>query len=144
MHCTIHIDGGARGNPGPAGVGVVIQDTSSDAYLHEAGYYLGEATNNVAEYRGLIKGLEVAAELGAKRILVVSDSELVVRQINLEYKVRNANLKPLFERATALLGRFGKWQVTHTRRENNRLADQLANRAMDAKQDVSFSRVEDD
>ncbi|MEL7087003.1 MAG: ribonuclease HI family protein [Planctomycetota bacterium] len=139
MHCTIHIDGGARGNPGPAGVGVVIQDTANDKYLYEAGYYLGEATNNVAEYNGLIKGLEVANELGAKRILVVSDSELMVKQINGQYRVKAENLKPLYQDAVKLLGRFGKWEMTHTRRENNKLADQLANRAMDAESDVSFS-----
>ncbi|MEO1236476.1 MAG: ribonuclease HI family protein [Planctomycetota bacterium] len=139
MHCIIHIDGGARGNPGPAGVGVVVQDTASEEYLHEAGYFLGEATNNVAEYNGLIKGLEVAADLGAKRILVVSDSELMVKQINGQYKVKADNLKPLYRSAVGLLGRFGKWEMTHTRRENNKLADQLANRAMDAESDVSFS-----
>jgi ribonuclease HI len=139
MHCTLHIDGGARGNPGPAGVGVVIQDTATEEYLHEAGYYLGDATNNVAEYQGLIKGLQAAADLGATRVLVVSDSELMVKQINGQYKVKAANLKPLYGEAVALLGRFGKWQITHTRRENNKLADQLANRAMDAAADVSFS-----
>ena len=142
MHCTIHIDGGARGNPGPAGVGVVIQDTANDKYLHEAGYFLGEATNNVAEYQGLIRGLQVATELGATRILVVSDSELMVKQINGQYRVKAANLKPLYQQAVGLLGRFGKWQMTHTRRENNQLADQLANRAMDAAADVSFSSTD--
>ncbi len=139
MHCTLHIDGGARGNPGPAGVGVVIQDTANDTYIHEAGYFLGEATNNVAEYHGLIKALEVAVELGATRVLVVSDSELMVKQINGQYRVKAENLKPLYQQAVKLLGRFGKWQVTHTRRENNKLADQLANRAMDARADVAFS-----
>jgi ribonuclease HI len=142
MHCTIHIDGGARGNPGPAGVGVVIQDTAQETYLHEAGYFLGEATNNVAEYQGLIKGLEMAGKLGAKRILVVSDSELMVKQINGQYRVKAENLKPLYQQAVGLLGRFGKWEMTHTRRENNRLADQLANRAMDAAADVSFSSTD--
>ena len=142
MHCTIHIDGGARGNPGPAGVGVVVQDTANDTYLHEAGYFLGEATNNVAEYQGLLKGLEVAKELGATRILVVSDSELMVKQLNGQYRVKAENLKPLYQRAVALLGGFGKWQMTHTRRENNKLADQLANRAMDAASDVSFSSTD--
>ena len=142
MHCTIHIDGGARGNPGPAGVGVVVQDTANDKYLHEAGYFLGEATNNVAEYRGLIRGLQVANELGATRILVVSDSELMVKQINGQYRVKAAHLKPLYQEAVGLLGRFGKWQMTHTLRENNKLADQLANRAMDAAADVSFSSTD--
>ncbi len=114
----------------------------NDTYLHEAGYFLGEATNNVAEYQGLLRGLKVANELGATRILVVSDSELMVKQINGQYRVKAENLKPLYQQAVALLGRFGKWQMTHTRRENNKLADQLANRAMDAAADVSFSSTD--
>jgi ribonuclease HI len=137
MPHTLHIDGGARGNPGPAGVGVVIHNADQSEPVFEAGYYLGETTNNVAEYQGLIRGLEQALERGINDIQVISDSELVVKQIHRKYRVKAANLKPLFETATQLLGRFENWDVTHTRRENNKRADELANLAMDARADVT-------
>jgi len=139
MHVLIHTDGGARGNPGPAGAGVCIVDADTDEALHEAGYYLGETTNNVAEYTGLLRGLERSLELGATHVSVRSDSELMVRQINGQYKVKAPNLKPLFQDAMALLGRFEKWDVGHVRREGNKRADQLANAAMDAQTDVDYS-----
>ena len=135
MHCVIHIDGGARGNPGPAGAGVVVQQTDGDV-LHEGGYFLGRITNNHAEYRGLLIALGVAQDLGAEAIQVYSDSELLVRQINGQYRVKAENLKPLFKEAVQRLGGFGKWAVEHVRREKNQRADQLANMAMDLKEDV--------
>ena len=138
---TIFIDGGARGNPGPAAAGVVIQDAASGKFLHEAGYFLGKTTNNVAEYQGLLHALARAQELQAKSIEVHSDSELLVRQINREYRVKTAHLRPLFDEAQRLLAQFDSWSISHLRREDNTLADELANRAMDAGDDVFFESV---
>ncbi|MFW6059268.1 MAG: ribonuclease HI family protein, partial [Phycisphaeraceae bacterium] len=135
-HLILHIDGGARGNPGPAGVGVVLADADDSTPLHEAGYYIGRATNNVAEYRGLVRGLELAAAMHAQRITVRSDSELLVRQMSGEYRVKSAALKPLHQQAQTLLRRFEQPTVEHVRRELNARADELANLAMDAKRDV--------
>lgn len=124
------VDGGARGNPGPAGFGVAIK-TLDGELVKELGGYLGRATNNVAEYSGLIAALEAAHELGAEELEVFSDSELMVRQMNGQYKVRNEGLKPLFAKAKALAGRLGSVRISHVRREENREADRLANEAMD-------------
>lgn len=136
MNLTIHVDGGARGNPGPAGAGVVIADSDTGKAVHEAGYYLGQTTNNVAEYSGLIKALERATELGGKRVRIVSDSQLMVKQVLGEYKVKADHLKPLVARVQQLLRGFEKAELTHTLREGNKNADRLANLAMDAKADV--------
>lgn len=138
MRCVIHIDGGARGNPGPAAAGVVIRDADTDEYLHEAGYWLGEATNNVAEYQGLLHALKAAAKFNVASLHIHSDSELMVKQINGEYRVKSPNLRSLFDEACQLLRGFDEWKMTHVRREKNKLADELANRAMDAKTDVQF------
>lgn len=135
MKCVIHIDGGARGNPGPAGAGVVVEDGDGNI-LHEGGYFLGKATNNHAEYRGLIRALEVAGEHSATAVVVHSDSELLVRQVNGQYRVKADHLKPLFKQAFDLLKQFRQWRVEHIRREQNARADQLANMAMDLKEDV--------
>ncbi|HKQ48317.1 MAG TPA: ribonuclease HI family protein [Phycisphaerae bacterium] len=135
MKVTIHIDGGARGNPGNAGAGVVLRGADGGTLL-EAGYYLGHQTNNVAEYTALLKGLEAAKRAGATELSVFSDSELLVKQINGEYRVRNAALKDLFDDAFARLRSFDKWEVRHVRREQNARADELANLAMDACADV--------
>lgn len=140
MDVVIHIDGGARGNPGPAGAGVIVQDAATGKYLHEVGYYLGRATNNYAEYAGLVKGLEVAGQLGAQRVTVRSDSQLMVRQLSGEYRVKSPTLRPLFDQAKALLGGFAGCEVTHVPREKNELADRLANHAMDAKSDVDYTQ----
>lgn len=131
----IYVDGGARGNPGPAGAGVVIQDSGGKT-LFAGGYFMGHATNNVAEYTGLLRGLEQAQALGAKSVRAFSDSELMVSQINGVYRVKNAGLKPLFEKATGLIGRFAKFQITHVRREKNKQADLLVNQAVDARRNV--------
>ena len=136
MRCVIHVDGGARGNPGPGAAGVVLVDTDSGEPVYEAGYYLGRTTNNVAEYTGLIRALEAALVRGVSDAEVYSDSELMVRQINGQYRVKSPALKPMYEAAVRLFGRVDRWKITHVRREKNRRADQLANMAMDRKQDV--------
>ena len=128
---VVHVDGGARGNPGPAAVGAVA--TLEGEVLAERSAYIGEATNNVAEYRALLLGLELARELGARRVEVVNDSELVARQIGGEYKVKNAALKPLFLEAMRTLREFEGWAVRPVRREQNTRADELVNEALDSR-----------
>jgi ribonuclease HI len=125
-----HSDGGARGNPGPAGYGVVIQDQKGRrvAALSE---YLGHQTNNFAEYQGLIAALEYAVNNGNKALKVVSDSELLVRQIKGIYKVKNATLQELHARAKELISQLDWFFIDHALREHNQEADDLANRAMD-------------
>jgi ribonuclease HI len=125
-----HSDGGARGNPGPAGYGVVIQDQAGHkvAALSE---YLGHQTNNFAEYQGLIAALEYAIKHGPKALKVVSDSELLVRQIKGIYKVKNAVLQDLHARAKQLIQQLDWFSIGHALREHNREADRLANEAMD-------------
>jgi len=135
LHVTVNIDGGARGNPGPAGAGVVIR-TQDRQIIHEAGLYLGEATNNVAEYSALLAGLERAAKLGATDVDIISDSELLVRQMNGQYRVKNEGLKPLYEKAMSLSAKFHRCTFRHVRREFNRDADKLVNQAIDVKRDV--------
>lgn len=126
----IHIDGGSRGNPGPAGVGVVIlgPDGQAKEQIHR---YIGEATNNVAEYQALLLALERARVLGYTDIEVYSDSELLVRQIQGRYQVRNAALRPLFVRAQERIAGFRHFKIQHVPREQNMEADALANRGMD-------------
>ncbi|WP_432797196.1 ribonuclease HI family protein [Poriferisphaera sp. WC338] len=139
MKCTIHIDGGARGNPGPAAAGVVIKNADTNKLIYEAGHFLGHMTNNSAEYNGLLKCLEAATELKAKDLLIHSDSELMVKQINGEYRVKSPDLKPLYQRAVKLLSHFPTWKLIHVRREKNVRADELANLAMDAESDIFYS-----
>ena len=131
----IYTDGGSRGNPGPAGAGYVLKNTNGSEILAK-GVYLNENTNNFAEYSGVIEALKSAAEIGAEKIKLFSDSQLMVRQINGEYKVKSPNLKPLYQEAISLLGRFKSWEVIHVYRENNKRADEMANKAMDMKSDV--------
>ncbi|UCG39738.1 MAG: ribonuclease HI family protein [bacterium] len=128
---VLSVDGAARGNPGPAGAGFVIEQ--GEVTLLSAGRYLEEATNNVAEYRALIMGLEAASTIGIRELDVRSDSELLVRQIRGEYRVRNEGLRPLFAEAQRLMGRFARVTIEHVPREGNRQADRLANMAIDAK-----------
>jgi ribonuclease HI len=128
---TMYIDGGSRGNPGPAGYGVRVED-GSGAVLDRFCQSVGVATNNVAEYKGLLAALEWAASRGHPNVLVRSDSELLVRQMKGEYRVRNPGLQPLFAEAQALVRRIGHVVFEHVRRELNRDADSLANEAMDA------------
>jgi len=130
MKVVVHVDGGARGNPGPAAVGAVAADDGGA--LLERGRYIGEATNNVAEYRAVLLGLELARELDASDVEVVNDSELVARQIHGRYKVKHAGLKPLHQEALRELRAFERWSVRSVRREANERADQLVNEALDA------------
>ncbi len=129
-YLVAHSDGGARGNPGPAGFGVVIKDESGRkvASLSE---YLGHQTNNFAEYQGLIAALEYALQHGPKALKVISDSELLVRQIKGIYKVKNATLQDLHARAKELIAQLQWFAIGHALREHNQEADRLANEAMD-------------
>jgi ribonuclease HI len=127
----VNVDGGARGNPGPAAVGAVASDPDGNV-LGERNAYIGETTNNVAEYRALLLGLELARELGAREVEVVNDSELVAKQISGEYKVKHAGLKPLYLEAMATLRQFDSARVRSVRRESNTRADALVNEALDA------------
>jgi ribonuclease HI len=127
---VVHVDGGARGNPGPAAVGAVVSSPDGEP-LTEKGLYIGEATNNVAEYRAVLLGLELARELGAREVEVINDSELVARQIGGQYKVKHAGLKPLFIETMRRLRDFDRWAVRNVRRESNERADQLVNEALD-------------
>ena len=124
------VDGAARGNPGEAGCGAVIADENG-VVVKELSRYLGRTTNHVAEYEGLLMGLEALLKLGQKHIVVQSDSQLLVRQLNGEYRVRDEKLKVLFAQATRLLRQFGSYRIVHVRREMNKLADRLANRGID-------------
>ncbi|HPY08524.1 MAG: ribonuclease HI family protein [Patescibacteria group bacterium] len=126
----IYTDGGARGNPGPAGVGAVLYNENQEV-LAKISKYLGVATNNQAEYQALILALKKAIELGAEEVNCYLDSELVVCQLNREYKVKNKDLAPLFLDIYNLSLSFKKITFTHIPRERNKLADQLANEAMD-------------
>jgi ribonuclease HI len=125
-----HSDGGARGNPGPAGYGVVINDQSGKKVAHLS-EYLGHQTNNFAEYQGLIAALEYAIEHGPKALKLISDSELLVRQIKGIYKVKNAVLQDLHGRAKELIAQLEWFSIGHALREQNTDADRLANEAMD-------------
>jgi ribonuclease HI len=126
----LSVDGAARGNPGDAGCGAAISDVSG-AVVQELSRYLGKTTNNVAEYEALLMGLEALIAMGKKKIRVQSDSELLVRQLNGQYRVRDPKLKMLFERARSLLRHFDRCTIVHVRREANKLADKLANRGID-------------
>jgi ribonuclease HI len=129
-HLVAYSDGGARGNPGPAGYGVVVKDQSGHK-LAALSQYLGHQTNNFAEYQGLIAALEYALEAGPKAIKVVSDSELLVRQIKGIYKVKNLTLQELHGRAKELIAQLDWFSIQHVLRDSNREADELANAAMD-------------
>jgi ribonuclease HI len=132
----IEFDGGSRGNPGPAGIGVVLRAADGTPVV-TLGRFIGRATNNVAEYRALITGLQKAKELGARRILVRGDSELIIRQMRGEYRVRSPDMRPLYEQAKVLFDEFDDARIEHNYREKNILADKLANLAMDKKIDVT-------
>jgi ribonuclease HI len=128
---VVHVDGGARGNPGPAAAGAVISTPGGDV-VERAHELLGVATNNVAEYRGLLLGLARARELGATEVEVVNDSELVAKQVNGVYKVKHADMKPLHAAAKAALGDFERWSIRSVPRAQNAEADALVNQALDA------------
>lgn len=126
----INIDGGSRGNPGPAAIGVVFKDANNKVVL-EISKVIGNTTNNVAEYTALITALKKAVELGFKNVSVFSDSELLVRQVNLVYKTRDEKLKNLLSKVFELKQMFSRFSISHIRRELNKRADELANKALD-------------
>jgi len=129
MKLTIFSDGGARGNPGPAGIGFVI--SSGEQILKQHGEHIGETTNNQAEYQALIKGLSAAKDMGGTEIQCYLDSELVFRQLQGKYKVREEGLKSLIGEVLKLTRAFAKIEFTHVPREKNKLADELVNKALD-------------
>ena len=130
MKAKLSTDGGARGNPGPAAYGYVLE-TENGTVLDARGETIGVATNNVAEYRALIAGLEKAVELGVDELEVVSDSELLVKQMQGEYRVKNEALRELNDEANSLERKLGRVRYTAVRREHNELADKLVNEALD-------------
>jgi ribonuclease HI len=129
---VVHVDGGARGNPGPSGIGVVITDADGRE-LDRANDYIGVATNNAAEYRAVLLGAERAAALGAREVEVVNDSQLVARQLSGEYRVRSDDLRPLHAQARQALRSFERWSIRSVPREENELADALVNEAIDVR-----------
>jgi ribonuclease HI len=131
VRLVVHVDGGARGNPGPAAAAAVVSTADGDV-VDEAHQTLGVTTNNVAEYRGLLLGLERARALGATEVEVVNDSELVAKQVNGEYKVKHPDMKPLHAQALAALDGFERWRVRSVPRAQNAAADALVNAALDA------------
>jgi phosphoribosylglycinamide formyltransferase-1 len=130
-----HVDGASRGNPGPAAAAFVLKDPAGNS-LEKKAVFLGNTTNNVAEYAALVKALEAVKQMGAEELTLFSDSELLVKQINGEYKVKSEQIRPLFRQAVDLLSGLGNWKVQHTMRENNAEADELANRALNLERDV--------
>jgi ribonuclease HI len=127
---VVNVDGGARGNPGPAAIAAVVQDEEGGV-LQEHGERIGRATNNVAEYKALLLGVGMAASLGASEIELVGDSELVVKQVKGEYKVKDATMRELHAQVKAALRDFDSWSIRHVRREHNAEADRLVNEALD-------------
>lgn len=128
---VVNVDGGARGNPGPAAIAAVVQGPEGEV-LEERGERIGRATNNVAEYRALLLGIERAAALGASELELVGDSELIVRQVKGEYKVKDATLRELHAQVKRALEGFERWSIRHVRREQNTAADRLVNEVLDA------------
>jgi ribonuclease HI len=127
---VVNVDGGARGNPGPAAIGIVLRD-GDGRVLDEVGERIGEATNNVAEYRALLRGIELAKTHGAEELELIGDSELVVRQVEGRYKVKNVGMKTLHEEVKRALREFDSWSIRHVRRAENGDADRLVNEALD-------------
>jgi len=137
----VHVDGGSRGNPGPAAAGFVLSDSNGSRFMAKA-FFLGQTTNNVAEYTSLLRALEGAGRIRAERIVVFSDSELLVKQINGEYKVKSDQIRPLYQQAVRLLDQFKDWSVKHVPREKNKDADGLVNQALDLGHDFE-QKIED-
>ena len=128
---VVHVDGGARGNPGPAAIAAVLADADG-TILDERSETIGRATNNVAEYRAVLLGIERAGALGAAELELVGDSELIVKQVRGEYRVKDAALKELHAEVRSALTAFHRWSIRHVRREHNAEADRLVNEALDA------------
>jgi ribonuclease HI len=131
MKLVVHVDGGARGNPGPAAIAAVLTSPDGEV-VGEAKETIGVATNNVAEYRALLLGLAMAHQMGADEVEVVNDSELIQKQVNGEYKVKHPDMKPLHAEAMTALRQFERWQVRSVPRAENADADALVNQALDA------------
>jgi ribonuclease HI len=127
---TVNFDGGSRGNPGPAAIGVVVSDADGEIVV-EVGETIGRATNNVAEYRALLRGIELAADHGATEVEIFGDSQLIVRQIEGRYKVKHADMKELHGQAKEALAGFDAWTISDVRRAYNAEADRLVNEAFD-------------
>jgi ribonuclease HI len=127
---VLHVDGGARGNPGPAAIGVVVSRPDGSV-IDELAERIGPATNNVAEYRAVLRALERAGELGATEVEIVGDSELIARQLSGVYKVKHPAMKPLYEQASKALTRFAQWRIRTVPRAENARADALVNAALD-------------
>lgn len=130
-HLVLYVDGASRGNPGPAGIGIVIWEGERGPVLREISEYIDRATNNVAEYRALLRALDEARTLGAAGVEVRSDSNLLINQLTGSYKVKSPDLSPLYMDAIQRLRTFGKWSARHVPRSHNAAADSLANRAID-------------
>jgi ribonuclease HI len=128
---VVNVDGGARGNPGPAAIAAVAS-TADGEVLESRGEAIGVATNNVAEYRALLLGIDLARQHGAGEVELVGDSELIVKQVKGEYRVKDAGLKPLHAQVKAALAGFDRWSIRHVRREHNAAADALVNETLDA------------
>jgi ribonuclease HI len=127
---VVNVDGGARGNPGPAAIAAIVREPSGET-IESRGETIGRATNNVAEYRALLLGIELAAARGASEVELVGDSELIVRQVKGEYKVKDATMKELHAEVKRALAGFDGWSIRHVRREHNADADRLVNEALD-------------
>src|SRR3954463_14390112 len=139
---TLQFDGGSRGNPGPAGIGVVLR-AADGTPLVTLGRFIGRATNNVAEYKALITALQQAKELGARKVKVLGDSELIVKQMRGEYRVKHPDLRVLYDEAQDLFRSFAAATIDHNYRADNSLADKLANLAMDRKADVTDAAADE-
>ena len=136
MKLILRTDGGARGNPGPAAAGVVIEEPGGKT-LFAAGFYLGEATNNVAEYQAIFRGVQQVLDMGGSEMVLYSDSELIVKQLKGEYRVKNANLREQYQQVVDLLNELDGYDINHVYREGNSEADALVNRALDVRADVA-------
>jgi ribonuclease HI len=133
LKLVVHVDGGARGNPGPAAIGVVVSDPEGQV-LDELAERIGVATNNVAEYRAVLRGVERARALGAGEVELVNDSELVARQLTGAYKVKHPAMRPLYEQAIDALRAFDRWRIRSVPRAENARADELVNAALDGRE----------
>lgn len=132
MRLILHVDGGARGNPGPAAIGVVLSAPDGEV-VGELAERIGNATNNVAEYQAVLRGLARARELGATEVEVINDSELVARQLTGAYRVKHPSMKPLHQQALGLLADFDGWSIRTVPRADNARADELVNEALDSR-----------
>ncbi len=137
-HIIIYTDGGSRGNPGPAAAAFVLNDDRGQPFFSRA-LYIGKATNNVAEYTAIVEALKAVGQFEPKNLTIVSDSELIVKQIQGLYKVKSENMKPFYQKTMELLDKFEKWKIRHVKRHKNKQADELVNKALDQKRDIEMN-----